>query len=204
MKTTLLTIVLFLAAFSSWAQLENTVWKKSGEAVYGQAKNGVASFYNGSYSESMSATYSNNYTIDGDILSLTDPGFLCGSSGVGKYKFSIVNDILKYTLISDACAFRAGQINNTTWGKYNPLGVAEDYPAAIVRMYPNPTNGVVNIELPASGKIVLYNANGLVVAESELLALSNSLDVKFLGKGLYHAQIFVNSKMVKSSSLVVE
>jgi hypothetical protein len=209
MKKCILTIVLSSLVFvSSWAQYEDIKWQVAGGgAQYGLAHAGLASYYlTSSYT---GAYYTNNYTLSKDTVFLTDNfshGAVCSSTAIGKYLLSISNDTLTYVLISDACPTRLGQLAGTKWVHYlAPLDVDATVISSQIKVFPNPTTGIVNIQVPVeNAHLLLFDSKGAQVIEKTLHAMDNAISLASLQKGMYHAQISMNGELLKKTSIVVE
>lgn len=72
-----------------------------------------------------------------------------------------------------------------------------NYDQSFVKVYPNPTNGMLHIVLLAytAATIVLYNSTGTKVKTFELSSSSNRVDVSAFSKGLYYYQIIHDGKI---------
>jgi len=84
-------------------------------------------------------------------------------------------------------------------------------PAAIedaISSYPNPTNGLLNVNWPATGKLEfrIYNSSGaLVLNESAISgASSHQLDLLHLAEGLYHLQVSSEETTFESTKVVIK
>ncbi len=84
---------------------------------------------------------------------------------------------------------------------YSPTGISEADNG--VRLYPNPTNGVLKIEAPAMQRITVCNLLGQQVYEAQVNADEASVDLKGLGKGMYLVTVqTVNGIASKKISIV--
>ena len=70
-------------------------------------------------------------------------------------------------------------------------------------VYPNPTNGILNIELTGQQEkeLILYNTNGQQVYTNKLNKTS-TLDLSNLSNGVYYLQI-KNEKSVDTKKLIL-
>lgn len=203
MRKTLLALAFSAFAFvSAFAQYEDIYWKNVGSDNFVYASGGTANFYQGSPSNS--PTMSNTYTIANNVATFgVNSSIGCTSSGT--YQLAIVNDTLSFTVISDACFLRSYAVNNTRWTKYNPLGLEENAMSSLIKVYPNPAVGSFHIEMPAgNGRLALYDAKGMNVMEKSLNAMDNTISTESLNKGMYHAQIMVDGKWIKTATIVVQ
>ena len=73
---------------------------------------------------------------------------------------------------------------------YN-VGISEDNFINTVKLYPNPTNGLLKLELnsPEKTKVEIVNVLGEIVYSSELNSVSTIIDLSALNKGIYQAKI---------------
>jgi len=72
-------------------------------------------------------------------------------------------------------------------------------PSSGVEMYPNPTNGIVNLELNSDSEIIILNAIGQIVYASKLSLGTRQINLEHLAKGVYVIRIgnTVNAKNFK-------
>ena len=76
----------------------------------------------------------------------------------------------------------------------NPLGIKEitSEDGTLIKVYPNPNNGMIFIELenqPTSVDYVIYGISGRVVLSGKLTELKNPIDIQKLNAGIYLIQI---------------
>ena len=78
--------------------------------------------------------------------------------------------------------------------------------AALISIYPNPTNGIVNISLTAelskSSTLEIYDAIGKLVVKQNLVSEMNSINISNLNNGIYTFKVLNNSNLVKIGKLV--
>lgn len=73
-----------------------------------------------------------------------------------------------------------------------PISNSREESVLKLELYPNPTNGILNIKVSGeSGKVVLrlYSAIGIILRDSELTSSQTTIDVSALAKGLYYIGI---------------
>jgi hypothetical protein len=58
-----------------------------------------------------------------------------------------------------------------------------------VEMYPNPTEGKINLELSTNYEVTIINSLGQVVHEAKLNSGKHELDLVHLAKGLYVVKV---------------
>ena len=75
---------------------------------------------------------------------------------------------------------------------------------SIFSLYPNPTNGDINIKLNEQGKckVKLINTLGQVVFSTTLTSLSSDINLSNLDKGIYTIELEKNQK-VFSERLII-
>jgi polyhydroxybutyrate depolymerase len=76
------------------------------------------------------------------------------------------------------------------WDHSNPttLGL-ENKELSMVKISPNPSNGLIRITGEYTGKIRLVDLRGAVVFEQQIQAGSSELDLNALNKGVYVMQV---------------
>lgn len=78
--------------------------------------------------------------------------------------------------------------------------VADDGNKLEFRVFPNPTNGVIRFSYPITGELKVFDSRGKLVIAKRLIE-DESIDVSFLGKGLYLVQVINNKKIFSASIL---
>ncbi len=79
------------------------------------------------------------------------------------------------------------------------LTSTEENLEASLKLYPNPTNGLVTIELEAMQKVMVYNALGQVLLSKETNGDALQVDLSGLGNGLYLIRVYSrNSGVVRT------
>jgi photosystem II stability/assembly factor-like uncharacterized protein len=80
---------------------------------------------------------------------------------------------------------RGGTIFKTENGG-GPVGVGETKNATnSLKLYPNPTSGNLTIEAPEKGTLSVFNLNGMLLMQRELLEPTTLIDVNTLQSGVY-------------------
>ena len=118
-----------------------------------------------------------------DIRPTSDGGFICAGTVYPAFPDTGTQDMWLLKIDSNGCADTAcsliTSIPNTQNSQLNTNSLA---------VYPNPTNGIVTIELPkesTSGSFRLLNINGKEVFNQNLNSSANQIDVSHLSKGIY-------------------
>jgi hypothetical protein len=74
-----------------------------------------------------------------------------------------------------------------------------------VTVYPNPTNGIINItlssELTKNSTLEIYNAIGKLIITEVLSNELNTLNISNLSNGIYSFRVMNNNTMVKFGKL---
>jgi hypothetical protein len=86
------------------------------------------------------------------------------------------------------------------------LNIKENSNSIRGRLYPNPTTGTLNINIPEKQYCYfeLTDINGSTVYKTLLKQPSNSLDLKELGPGIYFCRIFSgNSQAIMKKILII-
>jgi len=65
----------------------------------------------------------------------------------------------------------------------------DDFTAKSVKLYPNPTNGMVNIDLNENADLMLIDMVGKVIMNKNLTSGNNTIQLDTLPKGVYFAKI---------------
>jgi len=85
------------------------------------------------------------------------------------------------------------------------VGINENsFSNSILKLYPNPANGIFNIEIEKPGKLKIYNTLGALVYETNFTEAGNfKIDIAHLANGIYHVktqsiQGFSYAKLVKN------
>ena len=76
------------------------------------------------------------------------------------------------------------------------LTATEENLASSLKLYPNPTNGCVTIELEEMQKVMVYNVLGQVLLSKEVNGNALQLDLSGLGNGLFWVKIMSQNGMV--------
>ena len=84
---------------------------------------------------------------------------------------------------------------------YSPTGVDET--EASVKVYPNPTKGLVNVEAEGMTSVVVYNAFGQCVLREEVAGDQTVLDMQDAVPGLYLLRILTENGIV-SKHIAIE
>lgn len=81
-------------------------------------------------------------------------------------------------------------------------GISPDSP---IKVYPNPTDGILNIELNNQGKaaFTVYNSLGKEIIQLDLQELSTSINLTSYGEGIYFYRLVLPDKSVSSGKIVV-
>jgi hypothetical protein len=115
----------------------------------------------------------------------------------------------------DSLTFELSSTDNGSWGMNTPaffcmdnfismdgVGFEEIAENDLLNIYPNPSNGIVNIEVKNQNSILrLFDLNGKVLLEKTLNA-SSKIDLQHFEKGVYIIQIQSDNK-IQSKKLIL-
>lgn len=79
----------------------------------------------------------------------------------------------------------------------------DDFNASLIKFYPNPTNGMVNISLPESATITLTDLSGKQVLSTQFEVGESTLNLGSLSKGLYLIN-FAGDNFSKTDKIIVK
>lgn len=81
-------------------------------------------------------------------------------------------------------------------------GIIPDSP---IKVYPNPTDGILNIELINLGKaaFTVYNSKGKEIIQLDLQELYTSIDLTSYGEGIYFYKLVFPDKKISSGKIVL-
>jgi len=198
---TLMMIMIAVADLSIYSQtLSNTTWK-----VYDDSNIFYLYYHFGTDTISASSddfAYHNiaTYHEYGNNISIVDLDRTnsCPDSDTGIYNFSIQNDILKLTLISDPCEERSIVLSRYQCTRLlTEIQNTDFYPTP--KIYPNPANDILFIQSPSTilGLIyIIYDQFGREVLHGKLINENTSVDLKHLPAGSYYVKIGEKSKHI--------
>ncbi|WP_194766550.1 T9SS type A sorting domain-containing protein [Tamlana sp. I1] len=91
--------------------------------------------------------------------------------------------VLRRSDVSDSVAF---DLANSESSCYNVLSLDNDNRFDRIKLYPNPTKGLVSMKnMPINSKLRLSNIQGATIREIEVTTSSESLDISDLSGGIY-------------------
>jgi len=73
-----------------------------------------------------------------------------------------------------------------------------------VKVYPNPTNGAINIEIENANRIQIINILGELVKHEELKVEKQSIDLSNLQNGVYFLKVFDKNKLISTIKIIKE
>jgi PKD repeat protein len=87
----------------------------------------------------------------------------------------------------------------------HPIGINENSLDDMIRIYPNPANGILNIENTSGEKITLsiYSLTGQMVLESKIQNGSEVINLSNMNKGIYFVRYITENQLVKTSKLII-
>lgn len=92
---------------------------------------------------------------------------------------------------------------------YTPLSTgifAIQNPQAKISIYPNPSNGLLNIELKNNDNslIEIINILGETVYQEKISMDHETLDIQFLSNGIYTMKVFENEKIISTGKIIIQ
>jgi hypothetical protein len=126
---------------------------------------------------------------------------------VGSFQFAVANstidtppatDDLKYYVVVDpfiTCSSSRANINTSrsnTKGVAAPVDGIQEELAHLISLQPNPTNGIVNIKVPAEllGQSMIFtNAVGQVLSTMTIHSTNVDFDFSQMADGIYFVQV---------------
>ena len=88
----------------------------------------------------------------------------------------------------------------------HPIGINELIADDIIRIYPNPTTGILNIENRGENplNLVVYSYYGQVVFEIEMTAGTESINLSYLDAGMYFVRYISGNQQLKTIKLIIK
>lgn len=117
-------------------------------------------------------TYNYQWYQDGNLLP-GETGYEYIATQDGDYTVQVINSFGCYTEFS--------------W-TYSTVGLIESFDQGI-RLYPNPTNGIVNIELSEDAELTIYSPLGIRIIHSLYQGGAHTINLDELAAGAYFVEI---------------
>jgi len=100
--------------------------------------------------------------------------------------------------------FGEGTLTKTAYIVVNPVGIRNPEVPQLI-LWPNPSNGLVNINLPKSVMLVrIYNLTGQMIMHSHLNQTNTNLDLSRLNKGVYIIEAAAGDGSVARTKLLLQ
>ncbi|MCX6291198.1 MAG: T9SS type A sorting domain-containing protein [Bacteroidetes bacterium] len=192
MKKNLLVIIFIAFSFFAKAQpLQNTTW-----ALYNSANTFLSYFVFGSdtiyFGTSLSSLSPLSiYWGTGNNFNIADLGGSCSPTDTGRYTYSIQNDTMRFTLISDPCANRASTLT-TSYMVGIITGIRDQQAFSSVELFPNPSvNGIFNIrsgnEQDRFSRVTVRTVEGRIIEDEKLNSTlsSKTISLENFPPGIY-------------------
>lgn len=181
--------VVFSTSGAFTQPIENTTWKAfwpSGE-FFMYYRIGTDTIYISP--DNLTYTAFSTSQIAGDEILINDlPGGDCPVSDTGTYTWSIQNDTLRFTLVSDLCAVRVSALTTFTFVRL-VTGMPEDQSLLTLRLYPNPVRDRVFLVPQGPGTLTLQSAEGREIMNRKIDGTLVVLDASRLAKGIYLVKV---------------
>ncbi|HRE77228.1 MAG TPA: Omp28-related outer membrane protein [Flavobacterium sp.] len=143
-----------------------------------------------------------NLTLPNDCYTFTindsyGDGMSSPTYGLGGYQI-LANNVL-------IPGMSGGTFTSTDIRKFgvNTNLSVDDFNASLIKFYPNPTNGLVNISLPESATITLTDLSGKQVLSGSYESGESTINLSSLSKGLYLIN-FSGDNFSKTDKIVVK
>ncbi len=88
-----------------------------------------------------------------------------------------------------------------------PAGIiVNSLQANVIKMYPNPTNALLTVEIENGTKLNIVNVLGQLVKEEDINTVdkNKNIDIRNLQNGIYFLQVFDNEKLIGTAKIVKE
>ena len=132
------------------------------------------------------------YSVNGNTVSITDiDPTSTGCPNPGVYTFSIQNDSLTLTEVSDACTDRRTFMTTVLWYRAN-IGLRAHYLEKVIQVYPNPFSNQLKIDLHLNDRefrYQIFDLSGMLMNSGSLSFGSNTIKTSQLPKGMYLIEI---------------
>lgn len=153
------------------------------------------------------STFSTNQdTID--ILDISSFS-TCGTSAHGTYRFSIANDTLLFSNVSDTCSDRIATISGLTWFTTNSVSLSELSKVISTSFYPMPLTNEATLQVGGYSSeaysVAIYNLNGQLIRNYQnvntrkLLIQKNNMPT-----GMYTYHLITSDGAITSGKFMVK
>ncbi len=208
-KTTLIFIIIAMNYLNICAQaLPNTTW-----VVYNTSSNVFAYFKFGNDTifrsfDNTTFTHISEYWENGSNFTIFDiPPTSC-STDTGKYTFSIQNDTLNFTLISDQCATGRGSvIANYYWVNLLTTGIPLLNTSTNINIYPNPFTNSTTVSFSNEQKNTTIKITEILGKEVKSQNFSGKQLVIEKGEmptGVYFLEIIDDKKNILNKKIIIQ
>jgi hypothetical protein len=195
----LITLIIALSCISANSQtLQNTTWSMYFNTIFISYCHFSADTFSASQDN---ITWKNvsTFQVNGNefrIVDLTNDD--CTTIDTGSYTFSIQNDVLTFTLISDNCNSRVTGLSLSTFNKIE-TSIQNKSIISDLKLYPNPADDEVIIQSNndvIGSTYIISDQLGRQVLSGILSGESTKVDINQLTPGLYYLQIGGNNKQI--------
>lgn len=139
------------------------------------------------------------HSIDLDLIDGCYEINIIETSGAGSVMFNITDE-------NGVALFRSGtSYGGNAKGNFstNSLLDINDITQEIIALYPNPTNGMVNIENAEGFQVEIYNLLGKVILRKANISQQETIDLSNLTSGVYYVKL-QNEKTTEIKKVVVK
>jgi hypothetical protein len=151
-----------------------------------------------------------NFTVSGNTFNIYDLSPLTGCSvtDTGHYTFTITNDTLRFTLISDLCTTRSSVLS-IYYGVLFATGIQVHDASMPVNVFPNPSpSGIFNLITGGNSgydKFSVTTVDGKIILEQTLAgngSLDQTLSLAKFPSGIYFLTLYNNKEEKKIFKLL--
>jgi len=202
MKTIRVFLFSIIVSQASAQQLANTYWASYDQAnqfnLFWHFDNNTLSFSADSiFYQPVSSFFENgnSFTIV-DLNSAT-----CSVTDTGHYSFSILNDTLRFSLVSDNCSSRFSYMISYYFVNLH-TGIDDDAPGQPIAVFPNPFNNVLNVSGNGGlSQINLYDISGRILLRGQFRN-SLQLNTAKFDQGIYFYELRWSNGKISKGKLV--
>jgi hypothetical protein len=135
------------------------------------------------------------YTESGSTFSVTDIDPVSCGTDVGVYAISYTGNTMSLAITTEPCTARGDFFANGPFTQTN-ISVFEAAKFATTKLYPNPANNVINLDINEGFDeevYLIYSIQGQIVSAGTLHSGENSISIAGLKSGLYQIKLKDNA-----------
>lgn len=135
------------------------------------------------------------YTESGSTFSVTDIDPATCGTDVGVYTISYTGNTMSLAITTEPCTVRGDFFANGPFTQTN-ISVFEAAKFATTKLYPNPANNVINLDINEGfdgEDYLIYSIQGQIISAGTLHSGENSISIADLNSGLYQIKLKDNA-----------